>query len=209
MVSENVATQLEACRIPIRAMKRSGAVAFGFSAQGIKIMVAGRLGGSGTDCHEVVFLSAYFRAEVDYGFAEVIRRWGQIRGEELGSIRVSCCQRWCKMILLSVDDLARTSIGKVGLCWHQKLSSERCRGPDAGKALSWRPPYPRREFKLKALEPGWITSRQSRQPVLLLPVLCSGGQVWTRIFPGQAHYTKKPAETRMGKGRQSSIGSRE
>lgn len=57
------------------------------------------------------------------------------------------------------------------------------------------------EFGLKALEPGWITSRQIEAArIAITRFVKRGGQVWTRIFPDKP-ITKKPAETRMGKGK--------
>src|SRR2546427_12821349 len=57
------------------------------------------------------------------------------------------------------------------------------------------------EFGLKALEPGWVTNRQIEAArVALTRSLKRGGKVWIRIFPDKP-VTKKPAETRMGKGK--------
>jgi large subunit ribosomal protein L16 len=57
------------------------------------------------------------------------------------------------------------------------------------------------EFGLKALEPGWVTSRQIEAArIAITRYVKRGGQVWTRIFPDKP-ITKKPAETRMGKGK--------
>lgn len=57
------------------------------------------------------------------------------------------------------------------------------------------------EFGLKALEPGWLTSRQIEAArIAITRYVKRGGQVWTRIFPDKP-VTKKPAETRMGKGK--------
>ena len=57
------------------------------------------------------------------------------------------------------------------------------------------------EFGLKALEPGWVTSRQIEAArIAITRFVKRGGQVWTRIFPDKP-ITKKPAETRMGKGK--------
>lgn len=54
---------------------------------------------------------------------------------------------------------------------------------------------------LKALDPGWITSRQIEAArVAIMRFMKRGGKVWIRIFPDKP-YTKKPAETRMGKGK--------
>jgi large subunit ribosomal protein L16 len=56
-------------------------------------------------------------------------------------------------------------------------------------------------FGLKALEPGWITSRQIEAArVALNRTMKRDGQVWIRIFPDKP-VSKKPLETRMGKGK--------
>ena len=58
-------------------------------------------------------------------------------------------------------------------------------------------------FGLKALEPGWVTARQIEAArVALTRHIKRGGKVWIRIFPDKP-ITKKPAETRMGKGKGS------
>ncbi len=57
------------------------------------------------------------------------------------------------------------------------------------------------EFGLKAMEPGWVTDRQIEAArIALTRYLKRGGKVWIRIFPDKP-VTKKPAETRMGKGK--------
>jgi len=57
------------------------------------------------------------------------------------------------------------------------------------------------EYGLKALEPGWVTNRQIEAArVALTRSLKRGGKVWTRVFPDKP-VTKKPQETRMGKGK--------
>ncbi len=57
------------------------------------------------------------------------------------------------------------------------------------------------EFGLKAVEPGWITNRQIEAArVAITRYVKRGGKVWIRIFPDKP-VTKKPAETRMGKGK--------
>ena len=56
-------------------------------------------------------------------------------------------------------------------------------------------------YGLQALEPGWVTSRQIEAArVALTRHIKRGGKVWIRIFPDKP-ITKKPAETRMGKGK--------
>ncbi len=57
------------------------------------------------------------------------------------------------------------------------------------------------DFGLKALECGRLTSRQIEAArVAITRHVKRGGQVWIRFFP-DTPYTKKPAETRMGKGK--------
>jgi large subunit ribosomal protein L16 len=57
------------------------------------------------------------------------------------------------------------------------------------------------DFGLKALQPGWITQRQIEAArVTLTRMMKREGKVWIRIFPDKP-VTKKPAETRMGKGK--------
>jgi len=57
------------------------------------------------------------------------------------------------------------------------------------------------EYALQALEPAWITSKQIEAArVALTRRVKRGGKIWIRIFPDKP-ITKKPAETRMGKGK--------
>lgn len=61
-------------------------------------------------------------------------------------------------------------------------------------------------FGLKAMEPAWITNAQIEAcRIVINRRLKRGGKVWIRIFPDKP-YTKKPAETRMGKGKGSPEG---
>src|SRR5213595_2436537 len=56
-------------------------------------------------------------------------------------------------------------------------------------------------YGLKAMEPGWVSNRQIEAArVALTRHIKRGGKVWIRIFPDKP-ITKKPAETRMGKGK--------
>src|SRR5215213_1774582 len=58
-------------------------------------------------------------------------------------------------------------------------------------------------YGLQAMEPGWVTARQIEAArVALTRHIKRGGKVWIRIFPDKP-ITKKPAETRMGKGKGS------
>jgi len=57
------------------------------------------------------------------------------------------------------------------------------------------------EYGLQALEPAWVTNRQIEAArVAITRSIKRGGKMWIRIFPDKP-VTKKPAETRMGKGK--------
>ena len=74
------------------------------------------------------------------------------------------------------------------------------RGRMAGKA--WRgSDVSFGDYGLKALEPCWLTDRQIEAArVALSRGIKRGGKVWIRVFPDKP-ITKKPQETRMGKGK--------
>ncbi len=79
---------------------------------------------------------------------------------------------------------------------HRKVQRGKRRGkPYRGSRIDFG------EYGLKAMEPGWITSRQiesARQAITRH--VRRGGKVWIKIFPHKP-ITKKPAETRMGSGK--------
>lgn len=57
------------------------------------------------------------------------------------------------------------------------------------------------DYGLQAVEPGWVTARQIEATRrALVRYMRRRGKVWIRIFPDKP-VTKKPAETRMGKGK--------
>ena len=57
------------------------------------------------------------------------------------------------------------------------------------------------EYGLKSLDRGWITNRQIEAArVAMTRKMKRGGKVWINVFPDKP-VTKKPAETRMGKGK--------
>ena len=59
------------------------------------------------------------------------------------------------------------------------------------------------EFGLVSMESAWITNRQIEAArIAMTRHIKRGGKVWIRFFP-DVPYTKKPAETRMGKGKGS------
>jgi len=67
--------------------------------------------------------------------------------------------------------------------------------PDRGARLAFG------DYALQALEPCWLSSRQIEAArVAMTRHARRGGKVWIRVFPDKP-VTKKPAETRMGKGK--------
>jgi large subunit ribosomal protein L16 len=79
---------------------------------------------------------------------------------------------------------------------YRKLQKGRLRG-DAGRGnkISFG------DYGLQAIEKGWISNRQIEAArVALTRHIKRGGKVWIRIFPDRP-ITRKPAETRMGKGK--------
>jgi large subunit ribosomal protein L16 len=62
------------------------------------------------------------------------------------------------------------------------------------------------DYGLQALESAWITNQQIESArIAITRHVKRGGKIWIRIFPDKP-YTKKPAETRMGKGKGSPEG---
>ena len=57
------------------------------------------------------------------------------------------------------------------------------------------------DYGIKALENGWITNRQIEAArIAMTRKIRRGGKVWINVFPDKS-FTKKPLETRMGKGK--------
>ena len=57
------------------------------------------------------------------------------------------------------------------------------------------------DYGLQALEPAWLSTRQIEAArIAMTRFIKRGGKVWIRVFPDKP-ITKKPAETRMGKGK--------
>ena len=83
--------------------------------------------------------------------------------------------------------------GKVKFRKQQR--GRRCGKAQTGSRVSFG------EYGLKCLEDGWITARQiEASRVAVTRFIKRGGKIWVRLFPDKP-ITKKPAETRMGKGK--------
>ena len=62
------------------------------------------------------------------------------------------------------------------------------------------------DYGLKSMESAWISSRQIEAArVAMTRFVKRGGKIWIRVFPDKP-ITKKPAETRMGKGKGPRVG---
>jgi large subunit ribosomal protein L16 len=62
------------------------------------------------------------------------------------------------------------------------------------------------DYGLKVMESAWLSSRQIEAArVAMTRFVKRGGKIWIRIFPDKP-ITKKPAETRMGKGKGPRVG---
>lgn len=79
---------------------------------------------------------------------------------------------------------------------HRKVQRGRMKGsPEKGSKVSFG------SYGLKSLEPQWVTARQIEAArIAITRYIKRGGKVWIRVFPDKP-ITKKPAETRMGKGK--------
>ncbi len=79
---------------------------------------------------------------------------------------------------------------------YRKLQKGRLRGDATrGNKISFG------DYGLQAIEKGWISNRQIEAArVAMTRHIKRGGKVWIRIFPDRP-ITRKPAETRMGKGK--------
>jgi large subunit ribosomal protein L16 len=79
---------------------------------------------------------------------------------------------------------------------YRKQQRGRTRGKAwRGSALSFG------DYGLRVLNPGWISDRQiEASRIAIMRFIKRGGKLWIRIFPDKP-VTKKPAETRMGKGK--------
>ncbi|MEW6456207.1 MAG: 50S ribosomal protein L16 [Acidobacteriota bacterium] len=79
---------------------------------------------------------------------------------------------------------------------YRKIQRGRRKGrASQGNALSFG------EYGLQALEPCWLTARQIEAGrIAITRFIKKGGKLWIRVFPWKS-VTKKPTETRMGKGK--------
>ena len=230
LVAQSIAEQLEGRVAFRRAMKRALTSAMRSGAKGVKVQVSGRLGGSEmarTEGYSDGRVPLHtLRADIDYGFVEARTTTGRIgvkcwinkgevmpegyagAGDERGARRPRPPARasaataapapTASPARAGVPAAVREVVPDAGpkRVKHRKQFRGRMRGySKGGTQVAFG------EYGLKALDRGWITNRQIEAArVAMTRKIKRGGKVWINIFPDKP-YTKKPAETRMGKGK--------
>ena len=226
LIGESVAMQLEKRVAFRRAMRKAVESALRFGARGIKVRVSGRLNGA-----EIARSEWYLhgqlplqtlRADIDYGFAEACTTYGAIgvkvwlyKGERLAP-RIGREEDYrtprragttVELHAHPADELGELTAGSrsykescIMLMPKKVKYRKQQRGRMAGKA--WRgSDVSFGDYGLKALEPCWLTARQIEAArVAMTRFIKRGGKIWIRVFPDKP-ITKKPQETRMGKGK--------
>jgi small subunit ribosomal protein S3 len=207
LVAENIALQLERRVAFRRAMKEAVTRAMRMGAQGVKVHVAGRLGGA-----EIARQEWYregrvplqtLRADVAYGFAEARTTYGQI-GVKVWIFRGEVLTRKdadAKRAGTPVHAYCRSNmLAQKKVKW-RKMMKGRVRGAESrGLTLAFG------DYGLKSLETCRIDTRALEAArIALTRHIKRGGRVWIRVFPDKP-FTRKPAETRMGKGKGSPEG---
>ena len=225
LVGESVAMQLEKRVAFRRAMRKAVESALRFGARGIKVRVSGRLNGA-----EIARSEWYLhgqlplqtlRADIDYGFAEANTTYGQIgvkvwlyKGERLtprtgreeefgasggGDVIIAIAIATAVRVVRAAIALELARLNTMLMPKKVKYRKQQ-RGRMRGKA--WRgSDVSFGDYGLKALEPCWLTDRQIEAArVAMTRFVKRGGKVWVRVFPDKP-ITKKPQETRMGKGK--------
>jgi small subunit ribosomal protein S3 len=195
LVAESIALQLEKRVAFRRAMRKAVDSALRFGCKGIKVRVAGRLNGAEIARKEWYLQGRLplqtLRADIDFGTAEAQTTYGLIG--------VKCWVYQGEKIPQRGKPGARDRRAIMLMPKKVKYRKQQ-RGRRTGKA--WRGgSLAFGEYGLKALEPAWITDRQIEAArVAITRFIKRGGKLWIRIFPDKP-FTKKPAETRMGKGK--------
>ena len=196
-MAESVALQLEKRIAFRRAMSKAVDAALRFGAKGIKVRVSGRLNGA-----EIARSEWYLhgqlplhtlRADIDYGFHEAKTSFGQIG--------VKC---------LDLQGRARRAASAQGpvrrgrerhhVDAEEGQVPQEQRGRMKGKAWTGST-VDFGDYGLKAMECGWVTEREIEAGrIAITRFIKRNGRIWIRIFPDKP-ITKKPQETRMGKGK--------
>ena len=221
LVAKNIAHQLAGRASFRRAMKMAVASSMRAGAEGIKIQIAGRVGGAEMARTETVKEGRIplhtFRADIDYALAEALTKVGIIgvkvwifRGEVYGRRDLSP-----NFGLTQTNAAQGNRGGRSNRGGGRADNNRREREMLQPKKTKFRKQQKGRmkgiahrghqlafgSFGIKTLEQAWLTGRQieaARQAVTRY--MKREGQIWIRVFPDKP-VTSKPAEVRMGKGK--------
>jgi large subunit ribosomal protein L16 len=134
--------------------------------------------------------AAHLRADIDYGFHEAKTSFGQIgvkcwiyKGEQDALRPAAGCKGTFVMLMPKKVKYRKQQRGRMaGKAW-------------TGSSISFG------DFGLKAMECGWVTDREIEAGrIAITRFIKRNGRIWIRMFPDKP-VTKKPQETRMGKGK--------
>ena len=202
LVAMNIAGQLTRRIAFKKAMKQAIQRSMKAGAKGVKIAVAGRLGGSEMGRREWdkegrIPLGT-LRADISYGQVHAHTTYGRI------GVKV-----WIYRGDITPERplrarLAAAGPGRAGGLTHVDAATRQAsqgharshvRLAKGGHTVAFG------EYGLATQEPAWITSRQIEAARRAMTrSVKRGGKIWIRIFPDKPA-TKKPAETRMGSGK--------
>ncbi len=195
LVSESVALQLEKRIAFRRAMRKAVDAALRFGARGIKIRVSGRLNGAEIARSEW-YLNGQLplhtlRADIDYGFHEAPHHVRPDRRQDLdlpGRDRRRAARPGAR---LGVDAMLMPKKVKFRKQQRGRMSGKAWTGGHLAFG----------DYGLKATECGWVTAREIEAGrIAITRFIKRSGRIWIRMFPDKP-FTKKPQETRMGKGK--------
>ncbi len=204
LVAESIALQLEKRVAFRRAMRKAVDSALRFGCKGIKVRVAGPAERRGNRAQGMVSARPLAAADAARGHRfwfcaglhHLRRDWREVLGLP-GRKRAGARPETPRRQPPPRQPIKR----KFAMLMPKKVKyRKQQRGRRRGKA--WRGgELSFGEYGLKALEPAWITDRQiEASRVAITRFIKRGGKLWIRIFPDKP-FTKKPAETRMGKGK--------
>ncbi len=204
LVAMNIAQQLTRRIAFKKAMKQAIQRSMKAGAKGVRIAVAGRLGGSEMGRREWdregrIPLGT-LRADISYGQVHAHTTYGRI-GVKVWIYRGDIAPERTLPHEAQMAQQRRRRRGSLTMLMpkrvkHRKVMRGRMSGlAKGGHTVAFG------EYGLSTLEPAWITSRQIEAARRAMTrSVKRGGKIWIRIFPDKPA-TKKPAETRMGSGK--------
>ena len=203
LVAENIATQLERRVAFRRAMKKAMQTAMKFGAKGIRVASAGRLGGAEMCAPRVVPRGSRAAAHAARRHRVRLRRGPHdVRHDrrqvlDLQGRGAADARRHAAP---AAPRLSRKGV-RMPCCPRSEPSSARCRRAACAAAPRAATTSRSATSACRSLECGWITARQIEAArIAITRHIKRGGKIYIRVFPDKP-ITKKPAETRMGKGK--------